>query len=187
MLCRSKWLTGDGFVEATATGFIENLAKRLRRAGLPVDRLTTHLPVLHPLIAGQSVLWRHGEAPVMRSIAESPDTHNMVESSPLRAAYERGANTRHRISGNGGPGPYPIIDDLREAGYTDYACFAVRFSDNSHKALTVATRAPAGFDDAALARFERLFVHIGPILEIRGRKAETGTPGSRRTVRGFSQ
>lgn len=169
----ARWLTGDGFVEASTTGFIEKLAKRLRRAGLPVDRMTTHLPVLHPLIFGQSVLWRHGEAPVLNSIEDSPSLHQQVERSPLHVAYMRGANTRVRISPNDNPGPYPIVDDLRAAGYTDYACYAVRFSDNTHKALTVSTKTPAGFDDAALARFEQLFVHIGPILEIRGRRAET--------------
>lgn len=169
----SRWLTGDGYTEIGTTRFIENLAKHLRRAGLPVDRLTIHLPVLHPLLLGQSVLWLPGQAPVLNSIENSPLFHQKVESSPLHAAYSHGANTRVRISSTDTPGPYPIVDDLRDQGFTDYVCFAVRYSDASHKALTVSTKTGGGFDDAALKRFEELLVHIAPILEIRGQKAET--------------
>ncbi|MHA1546012.1 MAG: adenylate/guanylate cyclase domain-containing protein [Alphaproteobacteria bacterium] len=168
-----NWLIGAGYVAKSAPLFIEDLAKKLRQAGLPVDRLTTHLPVLHPHVAGQAVMWRFGEASVVQMIADGPQTRKRVGDSPLHTAYADGAITRCRIFETSEPGPFPIIDDLRAQGFTDYVCFAVRFSDKSYRALTVSTKVTGGFDDAGLARFEALLVYIAPILEIRGQKNET--------------
>lgn len=46
--------------------FVAELGQKLRAAGIPVDRLTTGIPILHPNISSSSALWEPGKEPTER-------------------------------------------------------------------------------------------------------------------------
>ena len=91
------WLGHEGYLVADTKTFIAQFAERVRASGLPIDRITVSIPILHPQIAGHSYLWVHGEEIVDRTFPATAETMRMMEASPIRAAYQEGKNTRYRI------------------------------------------------------------------------------------------
>lgn len=164
------WLDGEGYRVADDSAFLGGFADRVVSAGLPVDRLTTGIPILHPQILSHSYLWTPQGGISLRTYPASAETIRKMEASPLRAAYYEGRDLRCPIGPEPRPGEYPILTELRAEGYTDYASFVMRFSDGSPKAVTVATRHPAGFVDADLDSFARLLTRLAPLVEVRALK-----------------
>ncbi|VAW14081.1 Adenylate cyclase / Guanylate cyclase [hydrothermal vent metagenome] len=161
------WLGHEGYLVADTKTFIAQFAERVRASGLPIDRMTVSIPILHPQIAGHSYLWVHGEEIIDRTFPATAETMRMMEASPIRAAYQEGKNTRYRIPPEPAGGEFVIYADLRAEGYTDHGTYAVRFSDGTFKAVTIATRHPEGFHDADLDIFSDLMTPLAPLLEIR--------------------
>src|SRR5690606_35560870 len=57
-----EWLVGDECHDLDDAGLAAGFGRRLRAAGLPIDRLTLHFRTLHPEILGRSVAWSPNEA-----------------------------------------------------------------------------------------------------------------------------
>lgn len=71
-------------------GLIAELGRRLRQAGLPIDRLALHRRTLHPDILGRSIVWSPNEPVEVHDRA-----HGMLETasfkgSPLQRVMETG-------------------------------------------------------------------------------------------------
>ena len=163
----AEWIVREGAqtggIEELAAGFAEALAG----AGLPIDRLTIGVPILLPHVAGMQVRWYRGRPVERIEFPATAETLRAMEASPVRAAYQDGAMTRCRIGPQRSAGDYPIVDDLRGDGFTDYVALPVRFSDGTFKALSVATRAPGGFADSDVEALARLTTNLAPVLEVR--------------------
>jgi adenylate cyclase len=56
-----EWLSSNECHELDDAGLIAGLGRRLRAAGLPVDRLSLHLRTLHPEIFGRTLAWAPNE------------------------------------------------------------------------------------------------------------------------------
>jgi adenylate cyclase len=161
-----RWLKTEAARAGDAARFVTALGEKLRAAGVPVDRITTGVPILHPNISSASVLWEPGKAPVERRWILDATTAQSYDNSPLKVVYNGGGKVRCRIGPTPVPGEYGIIPDLRREGFSDYLALPLPFSDGSTKALTVATRTAAGFTDADLAAFDELAPTIAMVLEI---------------------
>ncbi|NND49471.1 MAG: adenylate/guanylate cyclase domain-containing protein [Rhizobiales bacterium] len=161
------WLVHAAGGIADIEELVAGLATVIDGAGLHIDRLSVGVPFLLPHILGMQVLWARGSPVERRHIPAGPDSIRQLEDSPVKAAYQDGRTTRCRISPEPQEGEYPIIADLRAEGFSDYAVLAVRFSDQTFKALTIATRAPEGFTDASLEALGGLMVNLAPVLEVR--------------------
>ena len=61
---------------------------------------------------------------------------------------------------------FPIVEDLRQDGITDYVAFKVPFADGSHKALTLATTRRTGFTDSEIALFDAMIPALAFNLEV---------------------
>ncbi|HJT15579.1 MAG TPA: hypothetical protein VJ790_23355, partial [Dongiaceae bacterium] len=51
------WLEGPGRRLIETEAFVEALGEQLVELGLPIERITTGIPMLHPQIASSSVVW----------------------------------------------------------------------------------------------------------------------------------
>lgn len=161
-----RWLKTEAARSGDAARFVNALGEKLRAAGIPVDRITTGVPILHPNISSASVLWEPGKAPVERRWILDATTVRSYDNSPLKVVYNGGGKVRCRIGAAAEPREYGIIPDLRREGFTDYLALPLPFSDGSTKALTVATRSATGFADADLAALDDLAPTIALVLEI---------------------
>ena len=160
------WLEGPGRRLVETEAFVEALGEQLVEIGLPIERITTGIPMLHPQIASSSVVWEPARLAHERQWQMTSLTRSMYERSPLYVVYRGDGPVRVKVSKDPEPGEYGIIPDLRTEGFTDYIALPAPFSDGTIKAMTFATRQEGGFSDAEVAALQALMPHFAYLLEI---------------------
>jgi adenylate cyclase len=146
--------------------FLEAFAHQLRAAGGDVARITTGVPILHPLIFSFSGLWQLGKGTTERLYRSGPGFAATMSNSPIRIAYEGGGPVRCDLTLPARDGEFAILDDLRREGLIDYIVYAVPFADGSHKALSLATARRGGFAPDELELFEAMIPAVAFNLEV---------------------
>lgn len=161
----TDWLN-DGARSASApTDLMAQTCERLVAAGLPLWRVGVFLRTLHPDIFGRNFIWRPGAEVAVGSvdfdIQESPEFIN----SPLRVVFLEGKEVRCRLA-DADDGRFPILDDMRAEGVTDYIAMPIFYADGSIHASSWTTKAPGGFSDEHLAALRQLLPPLTRIIEI---------------------
>ena len=136
-------------------------------AGLPLARLTTGVPSLHPNVDSFSTVWERGKGLSFRQFRVTPDNEADLQKSPIFDCYQTGESVRCGLEGPPGDDRYPIMAELRAAGLTDYAVIPLPFSDGSNKALSIGTDRPGGFDDDDVAFIKGVRHAIAGAIEVR--------------------
>lgn len=160
------WLQGPGRRLIDTETFVEALGERLVEIGLPIDRITTGIPMLHPQIASSSVVWEPERLTRERQWQLTSLTRSMYERSPLYVVYRGDGPVRVRVTPQAEADEFGIIPDLRQEGFTDYLALPAPFSDGTIKAMTFATRRDGGFADAEIATLTALMPQLASLLEI---------------------
>ncbi|MGH6893791.1 MAG: adenylate/guanylate cyclase domain-containing protein [Dongiaceae bacterium] len=160
------WLEGPGRRLTETEAFVEALGEQMLEIGLPIDRITTGIPMLHPQIASSTVVWEPDKLAHERNWQITRLTRSMYERSPLYVVYRGEGPVRARVTQEPRLEEFGIIPDLREEGFTDYIALPAPFSDGTIKAMTFATRRPEGFADSDIAALQALMPHFAYLLEI---------------------
>ena len=161
-----RWLMTDARRHSDPIRFLDAFAVQLHAAGIDVSRITTGVPILHPQIFSFSLLWEPGKETTERLFRSGPNTTAIMTNSPIRIAYEGGGPTRCDLTTPARDGEFPILEELRGDGHTDYVVYAVPFADGSFKALSLATRRPGGFTPDEFALFEAIIPALAFNLEV---------------------
>lgn len=149
-----------------ANEFLEAFAGELRTAGVDVSRITTGVPILHPLIFSFSGLWQLDKGVTERLYRAGPTSAATMSNSPIRIAYEGGGPVRCDLAAPPREGEFAILDELRREGFTDYVVHPVPFADGSYKALSLATTRRGGFNRDELDLFEAMIPAVAFNLEV---------------------
>ncbi|MFW5679033.1 MAG: adenylate/guanylate cyclase domain-containing protein [Pseudomonadota bacterium] len=162
------WLTGEGarirFVEV----LLASLGERLVAAGIPIDRATIHVRILHPQFMAARMVWQPGlaEAEVTRAGYAMVDAPVFV-NSPVKALFDGAEGLRQRLDRDLGADAYPIYAELRAEGFTDYVGLPLVFSTGQRLATSWATRRPGGFSLDELHVLDALRPILAMATEIR--------------------
>jgi adenylate cyclase len=169
------WLLRDGPRITDATAFLNAFGEQLLANGIEVARVSTGVPLLHPQVFSSSGIWEVGKGASERRNPANADTLSRLQHSPIKTVYEGGGPIRRDLTAPPEAEEYVIYSDLRKEGFTDYLAIGVPFSDGSNKALTLATRRPAGFTADEIQTFVALIPALAMNLEIQAlrRTAET--------------
>ncbi|WP_406647860.1 DUF427 domain-containing protein [Aliisedimentitalea scapharcae] len=145
------WLLRDAAFLPTPEDFTAALADKLVEHGVFLSRLSVMAWSLHPLIAGKNFIWQR-KAEEITTYAPSYEIydHPAYINSPLRHVSNGLGGVRHRINSASAPEAFPIIDDLRKEGATDYVAMPLRFSDGRINVLTLTSDHPDGFSTSNL-------------------------------------
>jgi adenylate cyclase len=170
------WLLGDGRRLTDPAAFVQGLVDELLAVGVPVARLSVNLPTLHPELFARGFYWQRGAAvrceQRRHGITETPSYRN----SPIRTLLEHGApHVRRRLTGPDAQLDYPLMQELREAGLSDYLALPLRFSNGFVVFTTWATDAPQGFAEADVALIEGLLPALTPVVEVLEARHIAGT------------
>ena len=153
---------------ARSTLFLDSFARRLIDAGLPLDRVSVHIPQLHPQLAGRSLLWdREAGGATEVGYEYSVQNRQVYLASPVRLIYEGGPEMRRRLDGPNPEIDFPILKDLQERGFTDYVILPIHFTKDRLNALSIATREPKGFSYLDLAILKEVLPAFSSLLELR--------------------
>jgi adenylate cyclase len=139
--------------------------ERLVQAGLPLWRVGVFVRTLHPDIFGRNFIWHPGTEVVVGSVDFDIQNSPEFRSSPLAIVFSEGREVRHRLDDPEGK-RFPVFDDLRAEGVTDYIALPILFIDGTINASSWTTRQPDGFSDDELAALRAVVRPLARVIEI---------------------
>ena len=159
------WLIDGGRSATSPSKFMAECCERMVAAGLPLWRVGVFVRTLHPEIFGRNFIWKPGAEVEVGSvdfgILDSPGFH----SSPLIIVFQQGLEVRARIDDPESQ-RFPIIEELRAEGVTDYVALPLFFTDGTLHASSWTTKQPGGFTDDQLAALRGLITPLSRVVEI---------------------
>lgn len=161
-----EWLSGDECHALDDAGLVAGLGRRLRAAGLPVDRLSLHLRSLHPEIFGRSVAWAPGEPVEILDRAHGIEVSGPFVGGPVLRAMASGTPVRARADDPDGA-PWAGLDVFRGRGLAELVVLPLVGIDGPSSAVSVATARPAGFDAGDRAALDRVAPALRTACELR--------------------
>ncbi len=162
------WLMDEERLSAARMTFLfDRFARRLRDTGLPVTRASLHIQQLHPQLAARSLVWDWDSGGAVELGHEhSIQSRDMYLASPVRTIREDGGPIRCRLEQPDCPLDYPILQDLKARGLTDYTMRPLTFSGGIRNAVSIATDRPGGFTDLDLAVLNAALPAFAAVVEL---------------------
>lgn len=145
------WLLRDAANLPTAEVFTKLLAERMKAQGIAVSRLNVMIWSLHPLIAGKNYVWLERTG-MVTTYAPSYEIHDRPAfiNSPLRFVSQGLGGVRQRLADTKPGEGFPITEELRAQGASDYVAMPLPFSNGQINVLTLTSAHPDGFSTADL-------------------------------------
>ncbi|MBM6594071.1 adenylate/guanylate cyclase domain-containing protein [Microvirga pudoricolor] len=160
-------MTEAGLVGASELDLLRDFCGRLIENGLPISRANVLIDTLHPIHEGRVFRWRCDEsdqAPMVE-YGRSTQGGQVAQSwqrSPFYALVQSGENLIRRSLKGDGAFDFPILDDLKAEGQTDFVAMIHRFAADGVIGemdcvySSWATDHPDGFSDAQVDALCRL-------------------------------
>ncbi|MFL5319940.1 MAG: adenylate/guanylate cyclase domain-containing protein [Myxococcaceae bacterium] len=159
-----EWLVAGCPGAKGAPQVVGELAERLVRDGIPIERLAAFVRTLHPNVFGRSFFWAKGKATEVRegsyALTRSPE----FQKSPAMVVGTTGKRIRFRIESE--ETPFDSVRDLRREGFTDWMMEPMTFLSGEIHAISFATKAKGGFTDEMIAGIERVVPPLTRIAEV---------------------
>lgn len=161
----TEWLIDGARTAPSPPQMMAQTCERLVAAGLPLWRVGLFVRTLHPDIAGRNLIWRPGAEVTVGSanyeMLDSPEFLN----NPLAIVFGEGREVRALLDGPDSK-RFPLFEDLREEGVTDYIALPLVHIDGSFHASSWTTKQPGGFTDQQLRGLRSLMAPLARLVEI---------------------
>ena len=143
------------------------LCQRLTDCGLPIYRAAVFVTTLHPNVAGRGFFWRQGWTEV--EVGEA--SYEMMKSdlylkNPIYRVFRDGEPIRRRLGDADCAMDYPILEDLRGEGVTDYVIHPLDVINGEIHAASYTKTQEGGFTEAEIEAIEILRPALTRIAEI---------------------
>ena len=163
----ADWVINEAWQAKDAAELTRMLAHRLMDTGMALMRLNIGIWTLHPQLVGVNYNWTKERNGVL--VSNTP--RGMLESaeylqSPVRFVTEGLGGVRQRLDVDNPEFQFPIMQELREAGGTDYVAMPLWFSDGQINTLTLTSEHPDGFTVANLGQFYRAIAVLARLYEV---------------------
>jgi adenylate cyclase len=167
----TDWIVRRGLEGMSEAGLLRAFCEKCNAGGLPVTRSLAIIDTLHPVHEGTVFRWRNDDVEEKAATQYGPTTEGAAAESWRRSPFyhllQTGKEELRRRIGFGDAAEFPIIEEMKELGHTDYVVFVHRFKDDG----TIgemdsfysgwSTRHPAGFSDDDLTALRRLVPALG--------------------------
>lgn len=162
------WLTTQALGEPDVVEMFETLCRRLAGIGLPIKRARLIWPTLHPLFQAETVIWDLGEPARLEQFPHQDNETDDWTKSPLRFVLENKLSVlRRKLQGPGATLDFPMLEQFKEQGLTDYLVLATPMQGQSTEMtgaaektrgtmVTWATQRENGFSDDDLSAFQAI-------------------------------
>ncbi|MDA1098259.1 MAG: DUF427 domain-containing protein [Proteobacteria bacterium] len=154
------WLLRDAWMCKTQEELTEQFGRKMVDIGVPLWRLSVGIRTLHPQLASRNYRWLRGGDGVMAfGMPQGMLLQPAYLDSPVRHVSEGLGGVRQRLDLAGETEfRFPVMDDLRAQGGTDYVAMPLPFSDGQINTMTLTSDHPQGFSTADLgAVFQCVF------------------------------
>src|SRR5215469_14092968 len=162
-----NWMLSSGRHDTRMREFGDEMCRRIVAAGIPLWRAFCSVATLHPQVVASAYTWRREDPGAVRRAAphaftESPEW----TSSPVAELKRTGRRIRRKICDPGCPLDYPIVEELRAAGGTDYVAMPMICSSGEINTISWATNSPGGFSEPELAPLTAIADALAIIVEL---------------------
>lgn len=138
------WLMDQSLGEPDIVGLFEELCTRLTAIGVPVTRGRLIWQTLHPLFKSERVMWDCGRQSSLDQFPHQDGETKEWTDSPLRYVLENNLKLfRRRLTGPDAMVDFPMLEELRDDGFTDYLVMVTPMQTMDIKS-EVATAKPRG-------------------------------------------
>jgi len=146
------WLMAQSLMTTDMETLFEGCCDRLFASGMPLSRVHIAYRTLHPLISGVGLTWRRGESIEIVRFPhhDGPEPEQWLKSPHYHMIQHRIPTMRRRLIGPETLLDFPVLEELRDDGGSDYLAFIVAFSESAQDGLISSwlTDRKAGFSDA---------------------------------------
>ena len=170
------WLVREAWKTSSSETLVERLVQCLIEAGMPVSRLRILIRTLHPQLFAMAYSWHEDADEVM--VWRAPHAMALSEryqESPFAAIVKGEGGVRRRLEGPAPKLDYPVLEDLRAEGATDYVAMPMRFSDGQINIVSMSSKAPGGFTVEDLGRLYEILPLLSRLLEVQALKTTAST------------
>ncbi|NLS05540.1 adenylate/guanylate cyclase domain-containing protein [Rhizobium sp. P32RR-XVIII] len=160
------WLINDTRGERYIDNILVEMCIRLQAAGVPVARATMHFRTLHPQWRGARVLWRLGmQKAEITTFGYGVELTSQFLNSPMNDIFSGAAEVRQKLEDE--TTSYPLYDELRGEGLTDYVAWPMDHTLGKRHVVTFSSDRPGGFDDEHLTFLRDLMPALTLVTEVR--------------------
>jgi adenylate cyclase len=170
----TDWLVEQGLLRSSFESLVEGFCERLAALEVPVWRGYVSAQTLHPRFRGMGCAWRADQG-----ISTDVYIHTLTPSadyltSPFKRMIDLGVNDlRVRLEVNE-PIEFPLLEEFRQGGATDYLAqrtwFGLNGSLDDKKTGLISSwtsRRPGGFTDSDIAALKHLMPRLALALQAR--------------------
>ncbi len=144
------------------TGFCEHLVEN----GLPLFRVSLSLQDSHPQIAARGFFWVREKGTEVVAYDFTDKITPAYTDSPIRVINEGAGGLRCHLTGPNAQLDYPVLEELKAAGSTDFVAMPLCFSDGSRHYVSLTTDRPEGFHTRELKYLDQLIPLFSLRIEI---------------------
>ncbi|WP_442579471.1 adenylate/guanylate cyclase domain-containing protein [Mesorhizobium sp. ASY16-5R] len=159
----ADWLTHSSLAGDDLETMVRGFCERLAAAGMPIARVHLSFSMLHPLYDALGFTWERGAGMRIEGFRQKPGekSDRFLRSPYYHLLTNKLDHLRRRIDYSG-PAEFPIFDDLKDLGVTDYLAFRHMFNAGKDQGMmgSWATDAPSGFSEGMIAALLRVQNHL---------------------------
>ncbi|MFB9268112.1 adenylate/guanylate cyclase domain-containing protein [Bradyrhizobium erythrophlei] len=161
-----EWLASDECHDNDDAHLIAGLGRRLRSAGLPVDRLALHLRTLHPEILGRTVAWSPNEPVQVMDRENGLDLSTDFVGSPVRHVMQ---TLEHLSIRTDKPSSqrWTYLDVYKGRELVELMIVPLANVDGPVSAAAFCTKRPDGFTRNERESIERIVPALRNVCELR--------------------
>jgi adenylate cyclase len=146
---------------------LTELCQRLCAAGLPLWRAVVFVRTLHPQIVGRRFVWQPDTGTEVTDGGFDLLERDVFVNSPMAQVIKTGEALRRRLADPNCVMDYPVLQDLRAEGVTDYVVAPLHFSSGEVHFTSWQTKQPGGFTDDDIYAIEWIIAPLARVAEIR--------------------
>ncbi len=161
----TDWLIDGARSASSPPQVMAETCERLVQAGLPLWRVGVFVRTLHPDILGRNFIWRPGAEVELGTVDFDVLDSAEFMHSPLAIVFKQGLEVRARLDDPESK-RFPIVEDMRAEGVTDYIALPLLFMDRAVHASSWTTKQPGGFNDEQLNALRSVIAPLARYIEI---------------------
>ncbi len=142
-----SWILSDAAGRLDVAGLMDSFCRQLMKAGVPLFRAAAGFKANHPQVYARGVIWTPETGAEMIVREHGIQFTSAYTDSPIARIYAGEPAIRRRLSGPPEAQEFPILQELRALGATDYLVLPIHFAGAPSGFASFASDRPEGFED----------------------------------------
>ncbi|MEX0303031.1 MAG: adenylate/guanylate cyclase domain-containing protein [Leisingera sp.] len=160
-----SFMLGEARETEDADDVLTRMAELFRAGGVPLDRATSIVPLLHAEAVASARFWERGKGARSYLFPFSEESGQGYAHSPAADVHRTGEWVILWLPDTPDD-RYGIVPELKADGYTHYIMAPVFMRSGMASTFSFATRAPEGFSDEDIAFLRAVFPALSACQEI---------------------